>query len=505
MDFNEVDKAPPDAMDEMIAFDAYDYQRPKRGEVRTGTILSTSPDQIIIDIGVKREALISSRELERMSAEDLEKLTVGGEVPVYVVKPEDKEGNLIVSIHLAQLEQDWVKAQQLWESKGIWEAPVSGYNKGGLVVPFGKIRAFIPASQISDFPRSPSPEQKASQLASYVGQSLPVRVIEVDRQRKRLILSQRSAQREWREKQRERLIEALREGDEIQGTVSSLTDFGAFVDIGGIDGLVHISELAWHRVKHPRELLKVGDEIRVYILRLDRERKRIGLSLKRLQPDPWTLMEDKYSVDQLVECMITNVTDFGAFARFKEGVEGLIHASELTDEEGIHPSALVKHGDELLALIIKIDVQRQRIGLSLKQVPENELREWLARRAALAEAEAETAEEVLAEEEEAAIEVPADVEAEAGEEVPAGEKVEPVAAGPGGEVPADVEAEAGEEVPAGEKVEPVAAGPGGEVPADVEAEAGEEVPAGEKVETVAAGPGGVEAQARTDTGDSDAI
>jgi small subunit ribosomal protein S1 len=429
MEFNEVDKVPPEAMDDMIAFDAYDYQRPKRGEVRQGTILSVSPSQIVIDIGVKREALISSRELERMSAKDLEKLAVGDRVSVYVVKPEDKEGNLVVSIHLAQLDQDWIRAQQLWESKDIWEAQVSGYNKGGLVVSFGKIRAFIPASQIGDFPRSPSPEQKASQLASYIGQSLPVRVIEVDRQRKRLILSQRSAQREWREKQRERLIEALQEGDEVQGTVSSLTDFGAFVDIGGVDGLVHISELAWHRVRHPRELLKVGDEVKVQILRLDRENKKIGLSLKRLQPDPWTLVENKYSVDQLVECTITNVTDFGAFARLEEGVEGLIHISELTNAEGVHPDALVKHGSELLARIIKIDARRQRIGLSLKQVPEEKLREWLARRGALAAAETE--EEALAAEEAGigAPALPAGVETEVGEEVPAVQEVEAVVGG----------------------------------------------------------------------------
>jgi small subunit ribosomal protein S1 len=430
MESNEVGKVLPAlAAGELMDLDAYDYQQPKRGEVRRGVILSISPNQIVVDIGVKREALVSPRDLEHMDAEELKKLTVGDEVPVYVVKPEDKEGNLIVSVHLARLEQDWNKAQELSESHEIWEAQVSGYNKGGLIVSFGRIRAFIPASQISDFPRNTSPEQKVSQLASYVGQSLPVRVIEVDRRRGRLILSQRSAQREWREKQKERLIETLREGDEVQGTVSSLADFGAFVDIGGVDGLVHVSELAWHRVKHPRELLAVGDEVKVYVLRIDNERKRIGLSLKRLQPDPWSLVEDKYDVDQLVECAVTNVTDFGAFARLEEGVEGLVHVSELTDEEGVSPSALLRPGDKLLLRIIKIDARQQRIGLSLKQVPEEKRRDWMVRQAAPPPvAEVGTPEKAPAEPE-AGSESAADMESEAGERVPGGEAV---AVEPGG-------------------------------------------------------------------------
>lgn len=359
-------------MDGFMEMQAYDYQQPRRGDIRQGTILSVSPNQIVVDIGVKREALVSPRDLENMDLEELANLSVGEEMPVYVVKPEDKDGNLIVSIHLARLEQDWKKAEELADSHEIWEGRVVGYNKGGLIVPFGKIRAFIPASQISDFPRNPSPDQKTNHLAAYVDQKVPVRVIEVDRKRGRLILSQRSAQKEWREKQKERLIETLQEGIVMEGTVSSLADFGAFVDIGGVDGLVHVSELAWHRVKHPRDLLKVGETVKVYVLNVDRERKRIGLSLKRLQPDPWTLVESKYKVNQLVECTITNVTDFGAFARLEEGVEGLVHFSELTDEEDVPPGDLVHNGEKLRLLVIKVDVARQRIGLSLRQVPDDQ-------------------------------------------------------------------------------------------------------------------------------------
>jgi small subunit ribosomal protein S1 len=369
-------------MGDLLNMEGYDYLRPQRGDIRQGVILSIEGNQIVVDIGVKQEAFVSPRELERMGEEDWKSLSVGNEVPVYIVKPEDREGNLIVSMHLARIHQDWVKAQELLENNEIFEAQVTGYNKGGLVVPFGKIRAFIPASQIGDFPRNPTVEQKASRLATYVGRSLPVRAIEVDRHRRRLILSQRAAQKEWREKQRERLINTLKEGDIVHGTVSSLVNFGAFVDLGGVDGLIHVSELSWQRVKHPREVLQVGDEVDTYVLRVDRENKRIGLSLRRLRPNPWTLVDDKYSVDQLVEATITNVTDFGAFARLEEGIEGLIHASELVDEDIAHPSAVVQRDNAVLLKVIKVDGQRQRIGLSLKQVTDEERDSWLKRQAA---------------------------------------------------------------------------------------------------------------------------
>ena len=184
-----------------------------------------------------------------------------------------------------------------------------------------------------------------------------------------MIFSERAAQREWREQQKQQLMNELYEGEVRRGIVSSLCNFGAFVDLGGADGLVHISELAWHRVRHPSEVLKVGDEVDVYVLRLDYERKRIGLSIKRLQPDPWTLVDEKYHVGQLVRGTITNVVAFGAFARLEPGVEGLIHVSELAEGKISHPSSVVNKGDELTLRIISINAGRRRIGLSLRQAP----------------------------------------------------------------------------------------------------------------------------------------
>jgi small subunit ribosomal protein S1 len=212
-----------------------------------------------------------------------------------------------------------------------------------------------------------------------VGQKLQLLVIEVDRHRRRLIFSERAGKREWRMQQRERLMQELCEGDVVHGTVSNLCDFGAFVDVGGADGLVHISELSWRRVRHPREVLHVGEEVDVYVLRLDYKRKRIGLSIKRLQPEPWTLIDDKYDIGQLVEGTVTTVTDFGAFILIKEGVEGLVHISELAEPIPNHPSEIVKEGERLLLRIVRLDVQRRRLGLSLTRVLQSELDEWAAK------------------------------------------------------------------------------------------------------------------------------
>jgi small subunit ribosomal protein S1 len=356
----------------------YSYQRPQRGEIRTGTVMSANPGEIVVDVGVKREGLVSSRDLERLSAEDLAAISVGDEVPVYVVKPEDQDGNLIVSIYLAQVEQDWQEAAEYLKNKEIFEGQVTGYNKGGLVVPFGKIRGFVPASQVVGFPRRLSHNEKIERLAEQIGRELVVHVIEVDRKRKRLIMSEQAAQSEWRKQQRRKLMDSLVEGQVVRGVVTGLANFGAFVDLGGTDGLIHISELSWQRVRHPSEVVQIGDEVDVYVMKLDLESGRIGLSLRRLQPDPWTLVDTRYTIGQRVEGTITNVVDFGAFARLENGIEGLIHVSELSDAEINHPNDVVTSGDRYLLEIIKIEPERQRIGLSLKRVPTDEQVAWRA-------------------------------------------------------------------------------------------------------------------------------
>ena len=406
-------EAEPDAseMGDMPMED-WDYQRPKRGEIRTGVILSMTSQEIVVDVGVKRDGIVPYSDIQRLGEEELAGLSEGDEVLVYVLRPEDQDGNLLLSLNMARQEKAWRRAQKMAESGEIWEGEVIGYNKGGLVIPVDEIRGFVPASQVPGFPQGLGQEERLQRLSDMVGQTLQVKVIEINRRKRRLILSATTAVRQWRKQQRERLLDELREGEVRTGSVSSVCSFGAFVDLGGADGLIHLSELSWRRVRHPREVLKVGEKVEVYVLRLDHEKKRIGLSLKRLQPEPWALVEDKYELGQLVEGVVTNVVDFGAFAEIEEGVEGLIHVSELAEAQVAHPKDVVKKGDLLLLRIIRIDVRRKRLGLSLKRVLESEWAEWAAR-LAVAEAEKAAQEAQLAAEKEKEVDL---LEAEAEEE-----------------------------------------------------------------------------------------
>jgi small subunit ribosomal protein S1 len=344
---------------------AYELKEIRRGDILMGRIVSVSPNEILVDIGSKSEGIITGRELERLSPEDMAALNEGDEVPVYVVRPEDEEGNTILSLARAQAEKDWLSAQKLYESGGIYEGVVSGYNKGGLIVHYGQIRGFVPGSQLAGEQRGGG-AGRDDQWSHMTGEKLHLKIIEMDRRRNRLIFSERSAMDELRKKQKEKLLDNLQEGSVVTGRVTSLADFGAFVDLGGADGLIHLSELSWSRVSHPRDLLRVGDELEVYVLNVDSERQRIGLSLKRLQPEPWSQVLDKYEIGQVVEATITKLANFGAFAQIDD-VEGLIHLSELADANITHPREVVKEGDQVSVKIIRIDPERRRIGLSLKQ------------------------------------------------------------------------------------------------------------------------------------------
>lgn len=342
--------------------ETFDFKELQRGQVVEGIIVHVGENEILVDVGSKSEGVIYERELERLSAESIAKLQVGKPVLVYVLTPEDKNGNIALSLSRAQAERDWRKAETLEKSGEIFEGEVAGYNKGGLIVRMGKVRGFVPASQIVSQTSSAEP-------GDMVGKKLRFKVIEIDRARNRLILSERAAMREWRKQQKEELLSELQEGDIRTGEVISLCDFGAFVDLGGADGLIHLSEMSWRRVAHPSEVLAVGDKVQVYVLNIDRERKRIGLSMKRLQSDPWVVIAEQYQEGQLVEGTITKLVKFGAFARLSEDdIEGLIHISELSNEHIAHPKEVVKEGDVVTLRIIRIDSERRRIGLSLKRV-----------------------------------------------------------------------------------------------------------------------------------------
>jgi small subunit ribosomal protein S1 len=360
----------------------YDYDRPRRGQIREGEIIKIEPEGVTIDLGLKRDGFVPYKDVERLEEEAASALELGQEIKARIVRLEDAEGSLMLSLYQARFERDWKQAGKLLESGEIWQGQVIDCNRGGLIVRFGHLQAFVPASHLWKRPeRHLSSDQRKAKLQDYVEQELAFKVIEVNQERRRLILSERLARRQIQEQNIERLLGELVEGQVVRGTVSRLLDFGAFVDLGGADGLIHISELAWRRVRHPSKVLQVGDEIDVYVLSLDYERKRIGLSLKRLQPNPWTLVDETYTVDQLVSGTVTNVVEFGAFVALDTGVEGLVHVAELADSPPSNPRELVKPGDQLVLRILRIDSFRERIALSLKQVSEQTRDEWLAQQA----------------------------------------------------------------------------------------------------------------------------
>ncbi len=357
----------PPSMQDLLEQEHFGLKTFTRGETVEGKIVAISDTEMLVDIGGKSEAVVPQRDLESLDPEFRKELQVGDKVVAVVVRPQTAEGHIVVSLARAELEKDWRAAENLYKSQEVFDGLITGYNKGGLIVRMGKLRGFIPASQLANEHQRKGDDNEQV-WADLTGKTLPLKVIELDRRRNRLILSERAALREVRDSQKERLLDSLREGEVRKGIVTSVCDFGAFVDLGGADGLIHISELAWGRITHPSEVLKVGQEVEVYVLSVDRERKRIGLSLKRLEPEPWDLVEQRYKVGQLVEGVITKLTSFGAFARIDDQIEGLIHISELSDDRITHPKEIVKEGETHTLRIIRIDSQKRRMGLSLKRV-----------------------------------------------------------------------------------------------------------------------------------------
>ena len=407
---------------------------PQQGEIREGMIASITPGQILVSVGTKSEGVISGKEYEAIPAEDLAEMKIGQEIPVYVINPEDQNGNLVLSYIRALEEMSWKDAEELLSSKDSIHSEIIGYNKGGLIVPVGGLRGFVPASQVSLSRRAAmtgdTPEQRWSKM---IGEEVDVCVIEVDRERRRLILSERAASTETRESIKERVIEDLKEGEVRTGRVTSLADFGAFVNINGADGLVHLSEISWDRIAHPSEVLKVGQEVKVKVISIDKDKKRIGLSIRQLQEDPWAHQAETYKVGQLVEGTITRLTKFGAFARINDMLEGLIHISEISERRIEHPKEVLKEGDVVTLRVIKIDPENHRIGLSLRRVDSM----------AYADLDFQTLEEIMGGQ-------PAETKAEAATEEDA-EEPEEAAEVPEGEPRADEEEPVEEDEPAKEE------------------------------------------------------
>ncbi|HEX6819821.1 MAG TPA: S1 RNA-binding domain-containing protein, partial [Ktedonobacterales bacterium] len=359
------------AMQRLLEEQEASFRSIKRGDVVEGQIVRIDADEILVDIGLKSEGVLSTKELPPEGYGSLSELNMGDDVLVYVMQPETPEGHAIVSIKRARLERQWRIAQEQYERGDLLEAEVIDHNKGGLIVNLEGIRGFVPISQILNLKREDTADNVETQtkLQGMVHRKLQLKIIEINRNRNRLILSERLAVQEWRAKRREELLNELQIGEVRRGIVSNLSNFGAFVDLGGADGLVHISQLAWSRVNHPSEVLKVGQEVEVQVLSVDKEKKKIALSIKRAEVDPWTTVESRYQVGQLVHGSITKIAPFGAFARIEDGVEGLIHLSELPAGQQ-DPKALLREGQDVTVRILRIDADRRRLGLSIRQADE---------------------------------------------------------------------------------------------------------------------------------------
>ncbi len=348
-----------------------EFDFPKAGDIRKGSVVAHRNNEILVDIGAKSEGIIDPNELQELSPEAREELEVGNEVDVFIVDPEDSNGNVILSYTKAAEERDWLVAKEFLESQEVCECRVVGFNRGGVLAALGVVRGFIPNSQLSR-DRNMGHDQPSRQRAfqAMMGTMIRVKVVEVDHERNRLIISEQAASKEIRAARRAELMSDIKVNDVFDGKVVNMADFGAFVDIGGIEGLVHLSELSWKRVNNPADLLHVGDEVKVSVLSIDNKQQRIALSIKRLQADPWTTIDDTYRVGQLIEASVTRLTKFGAFARLNDDyqLEGLIHISEMAEERIGHPREVISQGDKVMVRIIRIDPEQRQLGLSLKQV-----------------------------------------------------------------------------------------------------------------------------------------
>jgi len=366
---NKSDNKEITTMGSLLESEGLGLELPQAGEIKTGTIASIAPGQIMVSIGAKSEGIINGQEFELIPPDVFASMEVGQDIPVYVITPEDHNGNLILSYIRALEAESWEKAEEVMKEKEAFTGKIVGYNRGGLLVSFDKLRGFVPTSQLSYSRRMElSGENAEKRFGEMIGEEIAMQIIEVDQERRRLIFSEKAASHETRDTIRDKIIENLAVGDIKTGRVTSLADFGAFVNINGADGLVHLSEISWDRIRHPGDELKVGQEVKVQVISIDEEKRHIGLSIRRMKEDPWQDQIKSLKVGQLVEAKITRLTKFGAFAMLDSGIEGLIHISELSEEHIGHPKEILHEDDKVTLRIIKIEPDSHRIGLSLRRV-----------------------------------------------------------------------------------------------------------------------------------------
>jgi len=396
MNSSASEAGPAQDMGELL--DSIDAMKPiRRGDVVEGVVMRADADGIFVNIGHKAEGIVPPNEMRTLDT--TEGVSVGDEILTFVVKPENADQAAILSIDRAIGERAWHDLEKMVESAETVEGKVAGFNRGGAIVDVEGIQGFVPMSQLVSVsrgrfretrPPEPAPPAASDEPADAtesegvdvppppppepeppdpdLGKVLQLKVLEINRSRNRAIFSERQAIQEQRNDQKARLIEDLTEGETRRGKVTGISSFGAFVDLGGADGLIHISELSWTPVKTPEEVVNLGDEIDVFVLRVDAVNKKIALSLRRLQPEPWETIHERFNVGDVVEATITKLTNFGAFARVDNFVEGLIHISELATRMINHPREVVREGESLQVKILRIEPERRRMGLSLRQM-----------------------------------------------------------------------------------------------------------------------------------------
>lgn len=351
----------------------------RRGEVVEGVVMRIDSDGILVNIGHKSEGVVQQREMRTLSSEDQANIAVGDQIVTYVLRPETADNAAILSIDRALGEAGWRELEKLQDTNETVEGQILAFNKGGAIVDVQKVNGFVPMSQLVSVSREifreiTDADQNSEALARRAelqerdtGKVLQLKILEINRSRNRAIFSERQAVQEWRDAQKARLVQELTVGEVRSGEVTGISSFGAFVDLGGADGLIHISEMSWGPVAKPDDVVSIGDKIDVFVLRVDVENRKIALSLRRLEPEPWETIHERLRVDDVVDAKITKLTNFGAFARVEGNIEGLIHISELSDRVIGHPREVVSEGDDVRLKVLRIEPERRRLGLSLKQ------------------------------------------------------------------------------------------------------------------------------------------
>lgn len=366
----------------------FDYPQPQRGDIIQGEILRIDDDVLFVDVGSKRDAMVPYEEVSQLGEDLLDDLSRGDEVPVYVTRTPVGDEQLLVSLDRGLQKLDWERAEKLQADDETVELTIVNHNKGGLVAEFGRIQGFIPNSHLPEIRNTHDRKIRQQFKAQQIGETRPLKIIEINPQHDRLVLSATAVRRE----QRQERLQTLSVGEVVTGQVVNLKKYGAFVDIGdGLTGLLHISKIAWPHIDHPADMLSVGDEIKLKVDDIDAERERVSLNRKALLPGPWEQFIEAHEVDELVEGTVTAVVDFGAFVEVPQGVEGLLHQNEMNIPQGSAPGDVLQPGDSVLVRIVRIEPDRQRLSLSMRRVSATEEMLWMAENAQTEEADNEAA------------------------------------------------------------------------------------------------------------------